>query len=92
MHVQLQTADCQSVAELHRALEQTLHLPSYYGGNLDALWDCLTGSIELPLTIEWVDYQQTQAHLGEYAQRVFELFQEAETVLEGFELIIGEDC
>lgn len=28
--------------ELHDALAQGLHLPAYYGRNLDALFDCLT--------------------------------------------------
>ena len=28
--------------ELHDALTQGLHLPSYFGRNLDALFDCMT--------------------------------------------------
>ena len=28
--------------ELHRALRRLMHLPSHYGMNADALYDCLT--------------------------------------------------
>ena len=28
--------------EIHEVLKRDLEFPYYYGGNLDALWDCLT--------------------------------------------------
>jgi ribonuclease inhibitor len=28
--------------EIHEVLKRDLELPDYYGGNTDALWDCLT--------------------------------------------------
>jgi ribonuclease inhibitor len=28
--------------EIHEVLKRDLDFPDYYGGNLDALWDCLT--------------------------------------------------
>ena len=28
--------------DIHEVLKRDLELPDYYGGNLDALWDCLT--------------------------------------------------
>ena len=28
--------------EIHEVLKRDLEFPDYYGGNLDALWDCLT--------------------------------------------------
>jgi ribonuclease inhibitor len=90
MHVQLHTAGCQSVADFHLVLQQSLHLPPYYGANLDALWDCLTGYVELPLTVQWVDYDQTADHLQEFAERLRALFQEAEFEREGFTLILEE--
>ena len=31
-----------SMAEIHRALAEELAFPDWYGGNLDALHDCLT--------------------------------------------------
>ena len=43
--------ECQKIIELHYVLQQQLELPAWYGYNADALWDLLTGHIELPLTI-----------------------------------------
>lgn len=63
---------------LHKILKQELKLPAYYGENLDALWDCLTTDIELPLTIEWVDFQKSKDILGDYAENTLEIFNEAE--------------
>ena len=35
-----------SEQQLHRLLAQALDLPEWYGGNLDALFDCLTDVAE----------------------------------------------
>lgn len=32
-------------AEIHEVLKQDLDFPDYYGGNLDALFDCLTDQL-----------------------------------------------
>ena len=63
---------------LHQTLKQELKLPAYYGENLDALWDCLTTDIQLPLIIEWVDFQKSKDLLGDYAENTLEIFNEAE--------------
>ncbi|WP_439345402.1 barstar family protein [Vacuolonema iberomarrocanum] len=36
--------------ELHEMLKK-LDLPDHYGDNLDALWDCITGWIDLPIDL-----------------------------------------
>ncbi len=38
------TVNCENLdkAGLHRALQDALGFPEWYGGNLDALYDCLT--------------------------------------------------
>ena len=72
--------------ELHNILKRELELPEYYGGNLDALWDCLKGWIDLPLTIEWVGYEKSEMDLGNYAQKVLDMFRDAEEELDGFKI------
>lgn len=43
--------------EMHAALKRDLHLPDYYGMNLDALWDCLM-EMESPCEIELLGVDQ----------------------------------
>ena len=46
MHFILDVSTCKSAEELHRALADGLRFPAWYGGNLDALHDCLTDLTE----------------------------------------------
>ena len=53
---------------LHQHLARELNFPDWYGGNLDALFDCLTSlSEEVSLSLD--EGALTEA-LGPYAQRV----------------------
>ncbi|MBN3527187.1 barstar family protein [Paenibacillus apiarius] len=76
--------------QLHDELKEKLALPDYYGRNLDALWDCLTGWVELPLTIQWTHFEQSERHLGDYSHQLVELFREAEEELAEFHLIVKQ--
>ncbi|MBY8911398.1 barstar family protein [Bacillus sp. YC2] len=71
-----------SVEALHQVLKDKLDFPDYYGENLNALWDCLTGWIELPLTLVWENFETSQKELGSAADDFLELFQEAQEELE----------
>lgn len=62
----------------HELLKLKLDLPEYYGKNLDALWDCLTGDIELPIRIIWENFDSSRGILGEYADKAAELFKKAQ--------------
>ncbi|MGF7532490.1 barstar family protein [Bacillus mexicanus] len=75
---------------LHDALKDKLDFPDYYGGNLDALWDCLTGWIELPQTLVWRNFECSKKFLGSYADLALEVLQEAQEELEGEFYIIVE--
>ncbi|WP_458126459.1 barstar family protein [Paenibacillus sp. Z3-2] len=77
-----------STAELHQQLKDKLHLPDFYGGNLDALWDCLTGTIELPLELKWTNYRISEERLGNEADRVRDLMLEVQAEQSGFQLSI----
>ncbi|WP_458464258.1 barstar family protein [Paenibacillus sp.] len=77
-----------SVAELHQQLKDKLDLPDFYGGNLDALWDCLTGMIELPLELNWTNYRISEERLGNEADRVRDLMLEVQAQQSGFQLRI----
>ncbi|MBR5533262.1 MAG: barstar family protein [Ruminiclostridium sp.] len=53
---------------LHQHLAKELNFPDWYGGNLDALFDCLT-TVSEEVTISLDEAALTDA-LGPYAQRV----------------------
>ncbi|MEI0737237.1 barstar family protein [Paenibacillus sp. JTLBN-2024] len=75
-----------SIDQLHAVLKEGLDLPDHYGGNLDALWDSLTGWVDMPLTVRWVRFKESEKKLGEYSHSLLELFRDAEEELEGFRL------
>lgn len=75
-----------SEEKLHEILEEKLDLPDYYGRNLDALWDCLTGWVDLPLTIEWVNHEESKKLLGDYYEKLLVMLRDAERELRGFTL------
>ena len=58
-------------------LKRKLNLPSYYGGNLDALWDVLS-TVSEPLQIHLLFRDQMAENLGRYSDDLIQVFQEAE--------------
>ena len=74
--------------ELHDQLRVGLKLPDYYGANLDALWDCLTGYVDLPLIVEWYDYEESRKFLGDAADEIVGLFAEAGREVDGLRLVL----
>ncbi|MGF9715302.1 barstar family protein, partial [Paenibacillus naphthalenovorans] len=89
--VQLEGSHIKERQQLHDFLKKELQLPDTYGSNLDALWDCLTGWVRLPLTIRWIDPEASRRHLGEYADQLLDLLREAEQEVDGFYLEVVEN-
>ena len=75
---------------LHDVFKQQLELPDYYGKNLDALWDCLTGWVDLPLTVEWHGFHEARSRIGDYADRALETFRQAQNELDDFSVVVVE--
>ncbi|MEW4369086.1 barstar family protein [Paenibacillus kandeliae] len=82
--VVLNGEDFATIEQLHVTLRQVLELPATYGANLDALWDSLTGQVQLPLQIEWLNYDLSEERLGDYAQQVLGLMEEVQGEGNGF--------
>lgn len=70
---------------IHKILKDKLELPDYYGENLDALWDCLTGWVSLPLKIVWKDYEYIKRQLRGSTDELLQLFLEAKNEVEVLE-------
>lgn len=63
-------------AAAHAYLKRKLALPDYYGGNLDALWDCLTTDFSgKKITIHKAE--RITDNLGSYGEALLQLFQDA---------------
>lgn len=86
MEVLLHGDRIQTVADFHAQVRESLDLPDYYGDNLDALWDCLKGWIDTPLTFIWKDFEQSKEYLGEDIGKIISVLKDAEREIDGFEL------
>lgn len=67
--------------DFYAQLKSKLDLPEYFGDNLDALWDSLTGYIELPLHLEFVNMSVDQL---ENFEDLLTTLEDAEEELENF--------
>lgn len=60
---------------LHDILAEELHLPEWYGRNLDALYDCLT-DIREETIITLRNQDALEEHLGSYGHRLMRLLED----------------
>lgn len=65
----------------HRYLKEKLELPDYCGGNLDALYDCLTDKEEMEIEVENRELAQ------DYFLRIWRVLLDASGENEGLQLI-----
>ncbi len=62
-------------------LKEKLTLPEHFGDNLDALFDVITGELEMPLHLEFVNMSVEQLEIFEDLLTTLE---DAEDEVEGF--------
>ena len=65
--------------DLHRQMESVLNFPEWYGGNLDALHDCLTELME-EVDIRIIHTEELKSVLGDYADTLLRVLRDAEQV------------
>lgn len=66
-----------SKADAHMYMKRKLDLPSYYGINLDALWDVLA-TVSKPMNIILFNKSSMDEYLGEYSNSIIKVFKEVE--------------
>jgi len=86
MRIILEGSRIKTIEDFHREIKNVLELPDYYGNNLDALWDCLTGWIETPLTLIWKDFGISKTNLGSLSEKVVSVLIKAEKEVTGFKV------
>ena len=67
--------DCETWHDMHSQIKTVLELPDFYGKNLDALWDSLTGLMYVPanITIKKGGAKELEAEIN----KIIEIFEEA---------------
>ena len=68
--------DVEYYIEIHEVLKRDLEFPDYYGGNLDALWDCLTDMLGDISIIEIYNSEAISKKYHEEWQRIIEVFRD----------------
>ena len=67
--------------DFYAQLKEKLTLPEHFGNNLDALFDVITGELEMPLHLEFVNMSVEQLEIFEDLLTTLE---DAEEEVEGF--------
>jgi ribonuclease inhibitor len=62
--------------EIHAIIKKALDFPDYYGGSLDALWDCLRDMVGDPVHIEIIGLEVIERKFGDYASKLMETFRD----------------
>lgn len=75
----LDFSKCQYLGEVHQVIQQKLELPEWYGQNLDALWDSITGIMYVPADITIIYKPETQKSEGLACEisKIIDVFKEA---------------
>lgn len=59
-NIEIDFTDIGDYEEFYTELKSKIELPDYFGDNLDALADIISGELELPLDIEFVNMSVDQ--------------------------------
>jgi len=84
----------QSEADFHNEIAQALDFGSYYGKNLDALWDVLSRDVERPVSVVWKNADASQKSMPAEFEKIVDLLRDVEKedaacgASERFELIV----
>lgn len=73
--VRIDLAKANSKATVMAALGSALHLPDHFGGNLDALADCLTDPDYAPTGVVFIEHLKDQP--GLMSEDLLEVFEDA---------------
>lgn len=76
----LDFSKCKYLGEVHEILKKELELPEWYGANLDALWDSITGIMYVPANIKIIYKPETKASqkLCDEVEQIISVFLEAQ--------------
>ena len=85
----LDFSECNTIMELYAVIKKELELPDWFGENLSAFWDSLTGIMYVPAEIT-VKYRLCDPELHEYIQRLIGIMRRAEERYGEIKVILAE--
>ena len=76
----LDFSSCKYLGEIHEIIKNELELPEWYGSNLDALWDAVTGLMYVPANIKIMYKPETAASkkLNDEVEKIISVFIDAQ--------------
>lgn len=71
-------AEIRTKQDFHNRFLAHPTVPGFYGRNLDALWDAITGLVERPFHIVWTDASLSRERLGADFDALVRVMRDAE--------------
>lgn len=78
MIVEIDGRQVRSEAEFHSAISEALAFPSFYGENLDALWDILSTDVERPVKLIWNHSASSKTDMAERFDEIVGILRKVE--------------
>lgn len=75
------------IPETHAYIAKTMRFPEYYGGNLDALADCL-GELGPQACVVLMNSPAMEKGLGPYARRLVSVFEDVASAPKSFSWVV----
>ena len=67
-----------TVGDFYEAFAQIEGVPQWFGRNLDALWDTVTGLLDGPVTLNWFNADASAEAMGDDFETLVSLLRNAE--------------
>lgn len=86
----LDFSECQHLGEIYEIIKNELELPEWFGANLDALWDAVTGIMYTPAEIR-ICKSVARSNLLPEMEEIISLLREAEEKYHEISVVILTD-
>lgn len=83
-------SQCKYWGEVYGVLREELELPDWFGENLDALWDSVTGIMYVPAEIR-ISRKVANNELQDEVDEIIKVFQEAEQKYHQITVVVNDD-
>ncbi|MED1955148.1 barstar family protein [Brevibacillus formosus] len=58
-HIAIDVSNVKSNEDLHSLLKSSLNFPDFYGMNMSAFWDAITGLVEMPINLTFIGWNSS---------------------------------